>query len=314
MSNGLIDSFASKIEKYLLDLSDLIIFVFNSRGEITEVNDKFRELFSASTSGSQEIFIEDILSPGDKESFSMPEEGEYIRQNVKFQRSSGTPYFAECVIFPGDNNYLLIGKHRLITSEDALDKISKLNDELANKTRKLTKKNKELKKAKARIEKIMRTDELTNLANRRAFMEFLSIMLAQRQRYDKPLTLLMLDLDDFKDINDNYGHIVGDKVLRKIGEILTENTREGDMAARLGGDEFILLLVETTTVEADKIAQRLNNEIKQIKIPQLEKLPTLSLGITEARADEDIEGLLARADEAMYKAKKAGKDKIVRMT
>lgn len=308
----LIDIFGPEIEEYLQNISDILVFIFDHQGEIVEANDQFAELFLPELSSDRQIYLGDILIAPAEAELSLPDQEGYVWESLKFRRYSGTPYFAECVIFPGDNLYLLIGKHRLLTSEDALDKISKLNNELANKTRKLSKKNNELRKAKAKIEKVMRTDKLTKLANRRAFMEFLDKILAKSTRSEAPLSILMLDLDDFKDINDSYGHVVGDKVLRSVGKILAENTRRGDMAARFGGDEFTILLVETSAGEAVETAERLRREVKNISISSLEKTLTLSLGITVSRGNESIEELLSRADEAMYKAKQAGKDEIIK--
>ncbi len=314
MTEEVIAFFNLKIEMYLMEMTDSVILcVFDARGEIIKANDNFKDLFFPADPSKEKIYLEDMMFDREKEEFSLPENEDYIRQKIKLKRDSGTPYFADCLIFSRDDSYLLIGESKLTTSDDALKKISKLNNELANKTRELSKKNKELKKTKAEIEKIMRTDKLTDLANRRAFMEFLGKMLAQVRRYDISLTILMLDLDDFKDINDNYGHVVGDRILREVGKILAQKTREGDMAARLGGDEFAVLLVETNADEAVNIAQRFIDSVKNIEIESREKPLTLSLGITEVKDDESIESLLARADKAMYKAKYAGKDNIARI-
>ncbi len=315
MTENILDLFKSEIKMYLQNISNrTILCIFNYEGEIRETNATFRDLFFPAPSGGEKTFLEDILYSGDLEDVSLPQEEDYVRQKLKFRRSSGTPYFVESIIFHRPEFYLLLGEFTFTSAEDALNKISQLNQELDNKSRELTKKNRELKKAKARVEKVMRTDKLTKLANRRAFMEFLKKTLAQSRRYDNNLTIIMLDLDNFKEINDSYGHPVGDQVLRKVGDILAENVREGDMAARFGGDEFIILMPQTAAAEAVNMAHRIRKKVKSINLSAVKKPPTLSLGITEFKGEESAEDLLNRADKAMYEAKQAGKDKIISRT
>lgn len=122
--------------------------------------------------------------------------------------------------------------------------------------------------------------------------------------------MLSLDMDNFKQINDRYGHMLGDQVLQSIGKILTECARKSDIICRSGGEEFEILLTGATIEQAQDIAQRILN---QLALSTPDKMPVLtaSIGITQVRTDDSIDTLRNRADKGMYQAKQSGKAKIV---
>ncbi len=153
-----------------------------------------------------------------------------------------------------------------------------------------------------RLERLAVTDELTHTANRREFHSQLERRLARYDRFKTPVSIIILDLDHFKEINDLQGHLQGDKVLIKCAEILQENIRPIDLLARWGGDEFVLLL-ECPLEEALNSAERLREHLKKESI-------RVSMGITEYRGSETVESFIARADSALYKSKQAGRNRI----
>ncbi len=162
--------------------------------------------------------------------------------------------------------------------------------------------------ALAAAETRARTDALTGLANRAAFEERLEQEIERVVRYGHPLSLALLDLDDFKQVNDLYGHLAGDDALRRVGRELAGAIRRVDLAARLGGEEFAVLLPETGTTEALALVRRLGGAIRlpSDDTPSL----TASAGVATCPAHADrSEDLLAAADEALYRAKRAGKDR-----
>lgn len=125
--------------------------------------------------------------------------------------------------------------------------------------------------------------------------------------------MILLDIDDFKQVNDNFGHLVGDKVLVRFSLILKENLRKTDLAARWGGEEFIVLLVDTKQNEVTKIAEKIRLAIKEDKELQeiLERPLTISLGVSELSSSDSQDGLIGKVDKALYAAKDAGKDQLV---
>jgi len=150
-------------------------------------------------------------------------------------------------------------------------------------------------------------DDLTNLYNQRYFYRLLNREIHRADRQGHPLSLLVLDIDNFKEYNDRFGHIEGNKVLARVGEIIVENIRNGvDTAFRFGGDEFIAVLPEVDITQAAQIAERIRVSFEQCQISKL----TLSLGIAEYREQCDIENLFELADQAMYHAKRAGRNRL----
>ena len=165
-----------------------------------------------------------------------------------------------------------------------------------------------------KLERQATTDALTGLPNRHHFIEQAEQELIRARRYNKLLSALMLDLDDFKAINDGYGHQVGDSVLCKVGEVCRNRLREVDIIGRMGGEEFAILLPETDVAHALEVAERLRQDIAAAVIP-LEHGQVLSISAsigvaTLTAADADVDGLLNLADKAMYEAKRGGRNKV----
>ena len=165
------------------------------------------------------------------------------------------------------------------------------------------------------LERQSQTDGLTGLANRRQFDHALLREHARQQRTGAPLSLLMVDLDHFKHVNDRYGHAIGDDYLRAVARVLnTSVTRATDLAARYGGEEFVCLLPETAATDAQMLAERIRQGVSSMALPnELASPPhlTLSIGVaTLLGGKTDAAQLLAQADEQLYAAKHAGRDRV----
>jgi diguanylate cyclase (GGDEF)-like protein len=156
-------------------------------------------------------------------------------------------------------------------------------------------------KARAELESLATTDDLTGLANRRRFYQELEREHAAARRYGSPLSLLLLDLDNFKTINDTYGHHSGDEALRLIGRALQTHVRAPDLAARIGGDEFAILLPQTGYQAATILAQRLARTVAEATGSPLRV--TTSIGIATTCGERDV-NLLAQADHSLYQQKR----------
>ncbi|MGB4498598.1 MAG: diguanylate cyclase [Methylococcaceae bacterium] len=164
------------------------------------------------------------------------------------------------------------------------------------------------------LEKQAHTDYLTGISNRRHFMAQAELELNRSIRYDNPISVLMMDVDFFKKINDSYGHKVGDVVLKKLAIVSQKTLREIDQIGRLGGEEFAILLPETNATKAMEAAERLREAIEHTKIPLENGLPlhfTVSIGAASLSSKEDnVDVLLNLADQALYKAKETGRNKV----
>jgi diguanylate cyclase (GGDEF)-like protein len=152
-------------------------------------------------------------------------------------------------------------------------------------------------------------DALTGLHNRRYFHETLAREVARAHRYNRKVALVVFDLDDFKDVNDRIGHLAGDSVLAEASERLRDVVRTADIACRIGGDEFAVIMPESGLPDAERLHTRVRTTVSERPIGQAGRL-FLSAGISELRPGDDSVALFERADEALYRAKEAGKGRV----
>lgn len=156
----------------------------------------------------------------------------------------------------------------------------------------------------------VRIDGLTQLANRLYFDEKLTEMIVLRKRYGDPFSLLMIDLDNFKTINDSYGHPAGDRILKGVAMKIKASLRGSDFLARFGGDEYALILIKTDAAAAQEVAWKLCEEVRgsRFLLDDATLSMTLSIGVAEATERDSEETLLKRADAALYRTKSAGRN------
>jgi diguanylate cyclase (GGDEF)-like protein len=172
-----------------------------------------------------------------------------------------------------------------------------------------------LRKDPERLLHLALTDELTGLYNRRYCMELLSNLISQSRRYGQPLSFAMIDLDHFKRINDSFGHLFGDRVLREISRLIQNGIRSCDAAARFGGEEIALVLPNTTTDDAMRIVDRLRRRCKELTLTAKDTTVqvTFSAGIATHPSPgvTGIQTLFQVSDENLYCAKMSGRDQVV---
>jgi diguanylate cyclase len=156
----------------------------------------------------------------------------------------------------------------------------------------------------------VRIDGLTRVANRTYFDEKLNELIALRKRYGDPFSLMMIDLDDFKKINDSHGHPAGDRILKGVALKIKASLRGSDFLARFGGDEFAVILIKTDGKAATEVAWKLNEEVRASRflLDDVTLSITLSIGVAEAGGEDTEATLLKRADEALYRTKAAGRN------
>lgn len=193
----------------------------------------------------------------------------------------------------------------LRTQRDLLELNAELEKRVALRTAELETRNKQLRR-------IASKDPLTGLYNRRSFAELLAREIAQAQRYDHEVACMMIDLDNFKQVNDVLGHQAGDLVLRRMAEVIRKEIRQSDIAGRFGGDEFVVLLPQCSTPEALHLAKRIREQARQALTQWSTLAPKvgLSIGISDLHVcgAKTGDALINAADKALYKVKSAGKD------
>ena len=167
-----------------------------------------------------------------------------------------------------------------------------------------------------RILELASTDALTGVLNRRAFIERTEMEIHRLQRASRPLSLILADIDYFKKVNDNYGHQLGDLVLQRFSEELSESVRPYDFVGRYGGEEFVICLPDANGLQSRSIAERMRKKVEEMKIippddPQSSNI-TASFGVASYRleSEDSLDSLTGRADKAMYRAKRGGRNRV----
>jgi diguanylate cyclase (GGDEF)-like protein len=230
---------------------------------------------------------------------------------------------------PWDETALLLGVENLLRqyrltheNQQLIASLSAKNQALLEMNRELEAKiherTHELAEANTRLAQLAVTDGLTGLYNHRHFHERLTLEVERSQRSGLPLSLLMLDVDNFKQFNDTFGHPAGDEVLRQLARVLTDTRRANDVVARYGGEEFAVILVDTAKFTAAKVAERVRERIAAHDFSDAAQKAgkiSVSLGVATFPEDgTDAEALVRSADTALYAAKRAGRNRVVLYT
>jgi len=161
------------------------------------------------------------------------------------------------------------------------------------------------------LSELARTDGLTGLANHRAILQDLEREIVRARRSGHPVSVALVEIDGFKRLNDKFGHLQGDLVLREVADVLRRHSRAGDLVGRFGGDEFVLVLPQATKNVAAQIVERVRGHVEEIRVPGNERTLSVSIGLAAHPADgDDPDGLLESADHAMYQAKRNGGNRV----
>lgn len=205
-------------------------------------------------------------------------------------------------------------KHIVLNIAAEVEQVVSDNNKLSSELKTLESELKTLKGDLDNLSKVAMTDELTSLNNRRAFESFASEQIVKFEEAQTECSLLLIDIDHFKQFNDTYGHLVGDKVLAYVALALKKAVKGVDFVARYGGEEFIIMLPETSLKNAVTIADKLRQQVasKQLTIGKENKQQlgniTVSIGVATIHGGDDIDTLLSRADTCLYEAKSAGRN------
>lgn len=210
-----------------------------------------------------------------------------------------TALIANAVAFP-DAQLIII---RLL-KEDYAERVR-----LLQRAREQLLENRELSQHLAMFKEKSRIDGLTSIFNRATFSELLQDEIKRSHILEYPLALLILDIDDFKKVNDTFGHLVGDAVLRGVGSVLKNTLRRNDIVARYGGEEFAVLIPHELLEQTEQVAEKIRSNIAEMLLPETPQI-TVSIGCTAYIAGESAEDFFRRADEALYTAKREGKNRV----
>jgi len=249
-----------------------------------------------------DVVITDIMMPGlDGLELTDQIRSQYLNTDVIVMTGYGGDYSYEEAIHKGASDFVF----KPIRFEELLLRLKRVLNERPLKH--------ERAEMLSRLKQLAITDDLTKLYNSRHFYNQLELEVDRSNRYNNPLSLLLMDIDHFKDYNDAFGHLEGNKVLVRIGQIIRSLLRKMDSAYRYGGEEFTVILPETNGQEARTVAERINAAIDSetyFPKPGKEAGITISIGVTEYDPREDIKTFISRSDKAMYKSKLAGRNRV----
>lgn len=204
-----------------------------------------------------------------------------------------------------EKNNFILNKYKIILSNNF-----KLNKKVVDEINKISLTRDSLLKINHKLEKQAYYDNLTNVFNRNKFNELLEREIDRAKRYKMNLSFAIFDIDHFKHVNDNFGHLVGDKVLVEFSSLIASNIRKSDIFARWGGEEFVLLMPKTNGLDAKKVAEKIRNIIAN-NIFEVVKTITCSIGISEYTDNIAISKLITDSDDALYFAKENGRNQTV---
>jgi diguanylate cyclase len=225
--------------------------------------------------------------------------------------TSLTRYSTQLEEKPGLESLQAVIKALLSETRSMRSSLSELQQELSDKTREME----SLKEQLRQVREETIVDALTGLVNRKVFLERCGLALHVPDAHGN-LCLLMADIDHFKKINDNYGHLLGDKVIRQVGQTLSASVKGSDTAARYGGEEFAILLPNTSLNNARKLAEQIRQKVERIRVRRSDNgstlgVVTISIGVACYRQGDTADLLLHRADMALYAAKNNGRNQVM---
>jgi diguanylate cyclase (GGDEF)-like protein len=287
--------------------------IFDQEWSIVYANPAFEERFSPARAGEGRSFVSCLdtasaqqLREMQQQLFEQSWQVELKLVSADTSKAVSVQYFFFPISLPGTTKRLVAGIGRDRTADLALlNEVIQLNIELE-------KKQKELSEANAQLEQFAETDQITQLYNRHYFFQVSQHFWEESRRYKLPMVAMMMDIDNFKSVNDTYGHLFGDYVLQQLSARLRTNTRKSDILARYGGEELILLASNTDMLTGLVLAERLRSSVaaEPFVMGSCSANVTISVGVsgTEMAEFESFDALLESSDSALYGAKRAGRN------
>lgn len=298
------------LQSYVMDSGRLLLVELDDQGRIGTANLAFRSRFA----GFSRVHGEPLAR------FLRHESGDHLEIEPGLAYRTPVAHVLKGVLggeaylfhaYPIDQGTLLIGELANVVESDIVERMGHLAMEMSRLVRDLRKTNHELALANDLNQSLARTDPLTEIANRRYFMERLNTSIAHALARDHRLSLLMIDLDHFKQVNDRFGHAGGDAMLVAFARLLKSQVRAADLPGRFGGEEFVLYMLDADLRAATEAAERLRTQLAGLRLLDADFCVTASFGVTELSAGETAETLLIRSDDLLYRAKAEGRNRVI---
>lgn len=292
-----------------------IVSKTDSKGRITYINSQFCRISGYDKSeliGKPHSIVRHPLMPRQvfKDLWDRIKSKKIWKGIIKNLKKDGGTYIVNTTIIPILDNYgdileYIAIRHDITEFEEAKEQLRTLNTSMRRKVN-------ELYDIASNLEFEAHTDELTGIYNRKKFYEFLNMDFQKVLISDFKLSLIVMDIDRFKSINDTFGHQTGDSVLREVAQIVSNSIKRSDIFARWGGEEFVVLTPNTSIDGAFKLAENIRENLEIHIFTDIGYL-TSSFGVTEAKREDSIDKFIDRADRALYRAKKSGRNRVEKL-
>jgi len=296
--------------RFYSDHSPTIVWMADSSGTRTFFNKAYHD-FAGEHDPEDESEWLDRIHPEDRNTYLE------LLDNIDNNKHS---HIAEYRLLRHDNQYRYLYEHiisRTETDGTSIGYIASAMDitELKIAQKMLAESNEilenEVERCTLEIRKLITIDELTQIGNRRFIMERLTDETERSNRYNRTLTLLFIDADNFKQINDSFGHSIGDDVLVALSQCIKKEIRHNDFLGRYGGEEFLVLFPEVELKDAEEKAEKIRQKVSELHIDNYPGKLTVSIGVAEYRQKESIKDFIKRGDLGLYEAKKTGRNQVV---
>lgn len=293
------------------DARHLIVARFAFDGGLLEFNKAFGICFQAlAHEGCEWSNLFNAPLPTDVDSGAPAAGGDSLLESHVITTRHGKVFGAR--FYREENALVLVGEQLEAHDKELVATISSLSSEMGTLVNQLRREQAKLKKAHAEITRTSRVDPLTGLLNRRAFFDEARARLSICKRHGLVISMLFMDLDHFKAVNDTWGHEAGDNMLRAFSHMLASMVREEDVLARLGGEEFIVLLPSQDIEGAAALGERVVEECARQAVEGIDRVNTVSVGAAQRVGAETLQDLLREADNACYLSKRNGRDRVTR--
>lgn len=292
------------------DLRAVAYALLSADGRLLEANKGFDLLLPAVQQGKAGIDVRDSFINPDFARLVAERGPGLARRNFTLGIGQGKTVTLNGWFLPHEKDFLFLAEHAIAAPAKAADAPSDATREIARLRRELLSANRRLKVREEQLREHSLTDSLTGAANKRRITEAIEIAISHAMRHKRALSVVMADLDDFKALNDDFGHDAGDRTLRAFAELLKQHSRKSDLVARVGGEEFVVLMQECDIHQAKATALRMRAEVELMRVPSVDRVITASFGVTQSLEDDTAPFLLARAESAMVQAKAKGRNRV----
>jgi diguanylate cyclase (GGDEF)-like protein len=301
---------SAELVRIWADISAVAYAVVDADGRLVESNKGFDLALPAALQGKPGIDVRNCFINPDFHRLVAADGRGLERTIFTIGAIDAKTYSLSGWFLPHERGFMFLAEHDISGLTKMSDTLLEINKELSRLQRELLSANRRLKAREQQIRELSLTDPLTGLGNRRRLDESIETAISHATRHQRPLSVMMIDIDHFKEINDNFGHDSGDRALRAFADALKQHSRKSDLVARFGGDEFIILMPESDLHQAKATAERVGEKVAQMKVPPIDRPITASFGVAQMVDGDSAESLLARSDAAMYLAKAKGRNRV----